>query len=67
MPRASPIRQAEKHIERFFRETKDSIMVDVMATRQPPRRQALLAQLDTFDKVEGRFYHWLTSQDEYRE
>lgn len=63
MARATAIQQAEKHIARFFLETKAGIMHDITRTRQPSRRKALLAQLDTFDKVEGRFYHWLTSQE----
>lgn len=62
MPRATPLKQAEKHIKQFFDEVKGGILQDITKTRQMPRRKALLAQLDTFDKVEGRFYHWLTSQ-----
>lgn len=49
-------------MQRFFEETKAGLLKDITATRQKPRRAALLAQLDTFDKVEGRFYHWMTSQ-----
>ena len=48
-------------------ELVDGILADVMATRQVSRRKVLLAQLDVFDTVKGRFYHWLTSQDDYRE
>lgn len=64
MPRASPAKQAEKMIAVFFDETQAGLMKDVMSTRQPTRRAELLAQLDTFDKVKGRFYHWLTSRNE---
>jgi len=62
MPRLSTLKQAERHMQRFFEETKAGLLKDITATRQKPRRAALLAQLDTFDKVEGRFYHWMTSQ-----
>ena len=63
MPRTSTQKQAERLITKFFEEAKAGSMSDVMKTRQPPRRQALLAQLDAFDKVEGRYYAWLTSQE----
>ena len=49
-------------MRQFFDEAKGGIMADVMKTRQKQRRAALLAQLDAFDKVEARFYHWHTSQ-----
>ena len=62
MPRANALKQAEKLINQFFVEVKSGILADITKTRQKPSRAALLAQLDTFDKVEGRFYHWATSQ-----
>ena len=63
MARRTALAEATGLIERFFVETKDGLMTDIRATRQPPRRAELLSQLDTFDKVEGRYYHWLTSQE----
>ena len=61
MARKTRIQEAEALLTQFFAETKAGIMQDVMKTRQPTRRTHLLAQLDAFDKVEGRYYSWLTS------
>jgi hypothetical protein len=61
MARKTMVQEAEQLLTRFFAETKAGIMADVMKTRQPTRRNHLLAELDAFDKVEGRYYHWLTS------
>lgn len=62
MARRTAIEEAQRLIERFFKETKDGYMQQIMATRQKGRRAELLKQLDVFDKVEGRAYDWLTSQ-----
>ena len=67
MPRASPIKQGEKFFNRFIDEVFADIHRDYRATRQPTRRAALDAEMDGLDKIKGRFYHWLTSQDDYRE
>lgn len=61
MARKTIVQEAEKLLTGFFADTKAGIMADVMKTRQPTRRAHLLAQLDAFDKVEARYYHWLTS------
>ncbi len=61
MARKTTIEEVEIHLTRFFSETKKHLMQEAMKTRQPPRRAELMSQLDAFDKVEGRYYHWLTS------
>ena len=62
MPRKTARAELERQMEQFFDETKAGYMKDVMATRQPARRRALLAEADALDKVKGRFYNWLTGQ-----
>jgi hypothetical protein len=61
MARKTLVQEAEKLLTGFFVETKAGIVQDITKTRQPTRRAHLLAELDAFDKVEGRYYHWLTS------
>ena len=62
MARRTALAEATKLIERFFIETKQGYMKDILATRINTRRQELLAQVDMFDKVEARAYDWLNSQ-----
>ena len=62
MARKSKQDEAEAYVNLFFEETEAKLMADIKATRQRPRRAALLAELDVLDKVKGRFYYWSTSK-----
>ena len=62
MARRTAIAEATDLIDQFFKETKDGYMQDIMATRVMDRRQALLSELDVFDKVAGRYYAWVNSR-----
>jgi hypothetical protein len=61
MARKTAAEEVEKLTKQFFAETKEGLWLDIRQTRQMSRRKALLAEVDALDKVEGRFYHWLTS------
>ena len=62
MARRTALAEATDLINRFFTETKDGYMKDVLATRIPERRSVLLSEVDVLDKVEGRYYAWINSQ-----
>ena len=61
MARKTALEEVQKHCADFFSETRAQLQRDITGTKQWPRRKAMLAELDALDKVEGRFYHWLTS------
>jgi len=62
MARRTALAEATKLIEQFFDETLEGYWKDIRATRIDTRRQALMDQVDMFDKVRGRAYAWLTSR-----
>jgi hypothetical protein len=62
MPRKTAKQETEQTISRFFEEAKAGYMKDILATRQPGRRRALLSEVDALDKVQARFYHWMNGE-----
>ncbi len=62
MPRKTARAEVEQQLTQFFDETKASYVADILKTRQPGRRAALLAEVDALDKVKGRFYYWLNGE-----
>ena len=64
MPRRSTKEEAAKFMEGFFTEAKDTLTTDILRTRQPERRTALLNEIDALDRVHARFYNWINGVED---
>ena len=59
MPRRSTKEEASKFMQGFFEEAKERLTADILKTRQRPRRNELLKEIDALDRVHARFYNWI--------
>ncbi len=59
MPRRTAKQETERMFGRFLQEAKAGLTQDILSTRQPKRRKALLTEIDALDRVEARFYAYV--------
>ena len=65
MPRRSTKEEATKFMQSFFDEAHEVLTNEIVKTRQPPRRNELLKEIDALDRVHGRFYNWINGVDDH--